>query len=85
MSTVTASITIHLLPKSILVRKAFHEHCFSFAWVSEVDTSFRMKKKKSFNDTPCAYFDGMYEYFNAHAQEFHAEAGMKWNGPCVHL
>ena len=69
----------YLSQESILMNIASASH-----GVSEVDASFTMKKN-SFNGAPCAYFDGMYEYFNAHAQEFHAEAGMKWNGPCVHL
>ena len=39
--------------------------------------------KKGFNGAPCAYFDGMYQYFNAHVSEYHAEEGRKWNGPCA--
>jgi serine carboxypeptidase-like clade 2 len=35
------------------------------------------------NGAPCAYFDGLYDYFNAHVKEFKATAGMTWNGPCV--
>ena len=38
---------------------------------------------KGFNGAPCAYFDGMYQYFNAHVEDFHGETGMKWNGPCA--
>ena len=53
--------------------------------VSQVDSSFTIKKNSKFNGAPCAYFDGIYEYFNAHGEEFHAEAGMKWNGPCVYF
>lgn len=52
--------------------------------VSELEKNVKMSNKKSkFNGAPCAYFDGMYEYFNAHGEEFHAESGMKWNGPCA--
>jgi hypothetical protein len=35
------------------------------------------------NGAPCAFFDGLLDYFTAHTQEYHAQDGMKWNGPCV--
>ena len=38
-----------------------------------------------FNGAPCAYFDGLYQYFNIHATTFHAAEGKKWNGPCVNI
>lgn len=36
-----------------------------------------------FNSPTCAYFDGLYDYFNAHVKEFNGVAGLTWNGPCV--
>lgn len=36
-----------------------------------------------YNGAPCAYFDGLYDYFNAHVKEYHGVDGMKWNGPCA--
>lgn len=41
--------------------------------------------EQGMNGAPCAFFDGLVDYFNAHAKEYHAVDGMKWNGPCVHL
>lgn len=35
------------------------------------------------NGAPCAFFDGLLDYFTAHGKEYHALDGMKWNGPCV--
>lgn len=35
------------------------------------------------NGAPCAFFDGLLDYFTAHSKEYHAQDGMKWNGPCV--
>lgn len=44
------------------------------------------KNGSEFNGAPCAYFDGMYQYFNIHYKEFKAELKaaekLKWNGPC---
>jgi hypothetical protein len=37
------------------------------------------------NGAPCAFFDGLYDYFNAHVTEYHGTSGMKWNGPCVYI
>lgn len=35
---------------------------------------------------PCAFFDGVYNYFNLHAVEYHAKfSGQVWDGPCVHF
>ena len=43
------------------------------------------RKSPKFNGAPCAYFDGVYEYFNLNSQKFHAKFdGMNWNGPCVY-
>lgn len=46
-----------------------------------------MPKKNKFNGAPCAYFDGLYQYFNVHYRDFHADVRYnetnKWNGPCV--
>lgn len=39
---------------------------------------------KNFNGAPCAYFDGLYQYFNIHAETFHSKA-KKWDGPCVKI
>lgn len=37
-----------------------------------------------FNGAPCAYFDGIFDYFNIHEVNYHAKfSGQKWNGPCV--
>lgn len=30
-------------------------------------------KSSKFNGAPCAYFDGVYQYFTTHITEFHAE------------
>ncbi len=39
---------------------------------------------KRFNGAPCAYFDGVFDYFNLNEVAYHAKwSGMKWNGPCV--
>lgn len=35
------------------------------------------------NGAPCAFFDGLLDYFTAHAKEYHAAEGKQWNGPCV--
>eukprot|EP00178_Gracilaria_changii_P005607 TRINITY_DN19359_c0_g1_i1.p1 TRINITY_DN19359_c0_g1~~TRINITY_DN19359_c0_g1_i1.p1 ORF type:complete len:137 (-),score=8.57 TRINITY_DN19359_c0_g1_i1:292-702(-) len=37
-----------------------------------------------FNGAPCAYFDGMFNYFNLHEKEYKAKFdGQLWNGPCA--
>ncbi len=39
---------------------------------------------KSYGSAPCAYFDGISNYFNFHTFDFKAKwTEMKWNGPCV--
>ena len=39
-----------------------------------------------FNGAPCAYFDGVYDYFNINEVAYHAKfSQQKWNGPCVHF
>lgn len=35
------------------------------------------------NGAPCAFFDGLLDYFTAHMTEYHATEAGKWNGPCV--
>lgn len=41
-------------------------------------------ERPTFNGAPCAYFDGVYDYFNKNEEPFHAKfQGMQWNGPCV--
>jgi len=40
--------------------------------------------RKKFNGAPCAYFDGVFDYFNLNEVAYHAKwSGMKWNGPCA--
>jgi len=42
--------------------------------------------KAEFNGAPCAYFDGMLNYFNLHEKEFKAKwDNQHWNGPCVFI
>jgi hypothetical protein len=37
-----------------------------------------------FNGAPCAFFDGIHDYFNLNEVEFKAKfPGMEWNGPCA--
>lgn len=44
----------------------------------------RFNETPKFNGAPCAYFDGIYDYFNTNEEQFHAKfKGMVWNGPCV--
>lgn len=39
-----------------------------------------------FNGAPCAYFDGIYDYFNLNGQAYHAKVpGMTWKGPCTSI
>jgi hypothetical protein len=40
-------------------------------------------KEETKNGPTCAYFDGIFNYFKAHAKEYHAADGVIWNGPCV--
>ncbi len=35
------------------------------------------------NGAPCAFFDGLVDYFTAHGKEYNAIDGVKWNGPCA--
>lgn len=40
--------------------------------------------KAEFNGAPCAYFDGMLNYFNLHEKQYRAKFdGQHWNGPCA--
>lgn len=42
------------------------------------------KERPKFNGAPCAYFDGLRQYFNMSTVEYNAKwANMTWNGPCV--
>ena len=43
----------------------------------------KYKAESEFNGPECAYFDGMLDYFTAHASDFHSQAS-SWDGPCVH-
>lgn len=37
-----------------------------------------------FNGAPCAFFDGIHDYFNLNEQAYKAKIpGMEWNGPCA--
>lgn len=39
-----------------------------------------------FNGAPCAYFDGVFDYFNLNEESYHGKfTGQKWNGPCVKI
>jgi hypothetical protein len=38
---------------------------------------------KRFNGAPCAYFDGIFDYFNLNEIAYHAKNSTKWNGPCA--
>ena len=40
------------------------------------------KVPKRFNGAPCAYFDGILNYFNLNKDAFHSKKS-EWNGPCV--
>lgn len=41
---------------------------------------------QKYNGAPCAYFDGVYNYFNINANAYHrAFPSQIWNGPCVIL
>lgn len=40
------------------------------------------KVPKKFNGAPCAYFDGVFNYFNLNEEAYHAKKH-KWNGPCA--
>lgn len=43
-------------------------------------------KNITFNGAPCAFFDGMFDYFNLNEVEYKAKfPGQKWNGPCVKI
>jgi hypothetical protein len=42
--------------------------------------------KNKYNGAPCAYFDGIFDYFNINEKAFHAkDVNMKWNGPCANI
>lgn len=45
----------------------------------------RLSSGSKYNgNAPCAYFDGVFSYFNANAEAYHAKfKGMTWNGPCA--
>ena len=44
----------------------------------------RGEQKAKFNGAPCAYFDGLFNYFNSNAEAYHAQnASRTWNGPCA--
>lgn len=43
-------------------------------------------REMKYNGAPCAYFDGMFNYFNIHEKEYRAKfPNQLWNGPCVNL
>ena len=43
-------------------------------------------REMKYNGAPCAYFDGMFNYFNINEKEFRAKfQDQLWNGPCVRV
>ena len=40
------------------------------------------KVPKRFNGAPCAYFDGVFNYFTINKDIYHSKKN-SWNGPCV--
>jgi hypothetical protein len=54
-----------------------------FAKNKEFDGRFDTAK---FNGAPCAFFDGIHDYFNLNEEAFKAKnPGMHWNGPCASI
>ena len=40
--------------------------------------------KRYNGDAPCAFFDGVFAYFNLNSEAYNAKfKGMTWNGPCA--
>lgn len=49
-----------------------------------LDKKIDEQEKKYNGNAPCAFFDGMYSYFNTNADAYHSKwKGMTWNGPCA--
>lgn len=43
-----------------------------------------LESSKYNGNAPCAYFDGISDYFNINAEAYKAKwKGMNWNGPCA--
>jgi hypothetical protein len=41
---------------------------------------------KTYNAAPCAFFDGVHDYFNLNEVPFKAKfPGQPWNGPCANI
>lgn len=39
-----------------------------------------------FNGAPCAYFDGIHDYFQLNTKAYNAKnSSMMWNGPCAEI
>ena len=38
-----------------------------------------------FNGAPCAFFDGIHDYFNLNEIAWKSKAGQEWNGPCASI
>ena len=54
-----------------------------FAKNKEFDGHFDTAK---FNGAPCAFFDGIHDYFNLNEEAYKAKfPGMHWNGPCASI
>lgn len=46
-----------------------------------MNTSYNPPK---YNGAPCAYFDGVFNYFNSNEVAYHSKfKDQKWNGPCA--
>lgn len=63
---------------------AHKKHLSQESILRELVRSHKFNEKPKFNGAPCAFFDGIYYYFNTNEEQFHAKfTGMEWNGPCV--
>jgi hypothetical protein len=56
--------------------------------LNKLKEQFAPKRNYNFRDgdsnAPCAYFDGVFNYFNLNDAAYHAKfKGMQWNGPCA--
>lgn len=44
---------------------------------------YNIEEEPGMNGAPCAFFDGLLDYFMIHMNDYHATEAGKWNGPCV--
>jgi hypothetical protein len=56
--------------------------------LNKLKHQFAPKRKYNFRDgdssAPCAFFDGVFNYFNLNGKAYHAKFDdMQWNGPCA--